>query len=369
MEFALITEVPYPEPWTRQGQRDAVHRVVEEARAADKHGFHSFWAVEHHLIPDLSMSSAPEVLLSAVANATERIRIGHGVRLMPHGYNNPIRIAEMGAWLDLISNGRLEFGVGRSASRMELQGFGIDPNEAGPMQDEAIDFVLRAWLEGELEYKGKYFEMPRRLVVPQPYQEPHPPLWWAGSSPTSHTRAGEMGVNLLSFSLSVAPDVVAQRVAEYRAGLARAKPIGQFVQGKAGVCTMVGCAPTAQEAKEAMEGSVLRYTSAYGRIINDMKAWMDGGRDVGTYSYFSQMWEEAHAAEEAGFEVTYDGLADMGAIICGDPDTVIRVAKQYEEAGTDLLLCLVNPNSVKHEAVMQTIELMGKEVLPAFKNG
>ena len=366
MDFAVITEVPYPKPWTRDGQRAAVQRIVEEAQAADRYGFHSFWAVEHHLIPELSMSSGPEVLLGAIAQATERIRIGHGVRLLPHGYNNPIRVAEMGAWLDLLSNGRLEFGIGRSASRLELQGFGVDPHEAADMMYEALDFVLRAWTEGELEYEGRYFTMPRRMVLPQPLQQPHPPLWLAGSSPNSHATAGERGLNCLSFSLSVGPDVVAQNVAAYRSGLAVAEPVGHFVEGKAGVFTMVCCAPTNAEAKQALAESVTHYTNAYGLIINDMKAWIDEGKDVGTYAYFTEMWERAQAADRAGFEITHDALNELGAIISGDPDTVIETAKRYEEAGTDLLLCLVNPNSVKREDVLQTIELMGKHVLPEF---
>lgn len=361
MKFAIITEVPWPQPWKREDQRTAVHRCIEEARLAEEMGFHSYWAVEHHLIPDLSMSSAPEVLLSAIAQATSTIRIGHGVRLLPHGYNSPIRTAEMGAYLDIVSNGRLEFGFGRSASRVELEGFSIDPVNAGALMDEALEFTLRAWAECEMEFDGRFFKMPRRMVVPQPIQEPHPPLWMAGSNPSSHTSAGERGVGMMSFALSVGPDEVAGKIEMYRDGLTRAKPVGKYINDQAAVFTMVNCAPTAQKAKEQMESSVSRYNAAYGHIIADMQRWGKEG-SIGTYTYFNAM--EDMGDSDAG---SYDSLVDMGAIISGDPDTCIEVAKRYEAIGTDLLLCLVNPAEVSREGVLETIELMGRYVLPEFE--
>ena len=224
MKFGLFYEIPVARPWTERSEYDAYHNTIEQAVLADRVGFDSFWTVEHHFLEEFSHCSAPGVLYGAIAAQTQNLRIGHGVRLLPFPYNHPIRAAEAAAVLDLICDGRLEFGTGRSATRAELEGFGIHPNDTRELWREALEMVVGAWTEEVFQWKGKHFEMPPRRVVPKPIQRPHPPLWVASTSPETHEAAGENGLGLLSFTIGVPPEDLAERLKLYRRGIENAKP-------------------------------------------------------------------------------------------------------------------------------------------------
>jgi len=144
MDFAIFYEIPQPRPWTASSPHEAIKNAVDAAVLADRLGFHSYWLTEHHFLPELSVSTSPELVFANIAAKTERIRLGHGVRLMPHPYNHPVRVAEMAATLDQLCDGRLEFGTGRSATRTELEGFQINPHETRAMQNESLEFIVRA---------------------------------------------------------------------------------------------------------------------------------------------------------------------------------------------------------------------------------
>ena len=142
MQFALFYEIPVARPWTRDSEHQAYKNTLEQAIAGERAGFHAFWTVEHHFLSEYSHCSNPEVLYGAIAALTTNIRIGYGVRLMPAPYNHPVRTAESVAVLDLISGGRVDFGTGRSSTRLELEGFGIDPKQSKAMWQEAIGHVV-----------------------------------------------------------------------------------------------------------------------------------------------------------------------------------------------------------------------------------
>src|ERR671918_2089532 len=125
MKFALFYEIPVAKPFTDGKEHAAYKNTLEQAVLGEQAGFHSFWTVEHHFLEEYSHCSNPEVLYGAIAAKTSRMRLGFGVRLMPKPYNHPVRTAEAAAVLDLISNGRVDFATGRSATRAELEGFGI----------------------------------------------------------------------------------------------------------------------------------------------------------------------------------------------------------------------------------------------------
>src|SRR4030095_8377917 len=129
MKFDLLYELQTPKPHDELSEHRCYHQALEQIELADRMGFDTVWAVEHHFLTEFAHSSAPEVFLAAVSQRTKRIRIGHGVVLLPHKFNHPIRVAERAAALDILSNGRLEFGTGRS-SQYEQAGFEIANQEA-----------------------------------------------------------------------------------------------------------------------------------------------------------------------------------------------------------------------------------------------
>src|SRR5215218_1072181 len=165
MRFALFYEIPVARPWGPDSERLAYQHTIEQAVAGEQHGWDAFWTVEHHFLEEYSHCSNPEVLYGAIAARTERIRLGYGVRLLPKPYNHPIRTAESVAVLDLISDGRVEFGTGRSSTRAELEGFGIDPHLTREMWSEALGHIVAAWTNETYQADGRFWRMgaPRRV--------------------------------------------------------------------------------------------------------------------------------------------------------------------------------------------------------------
>src|SRR5213594_33808 len=133
MRFGLFYEHQLPRPWFEGDEERMLANALEQVELADKLGFHAVWEVEHHFLEEYSHSSAPEVFLAACSQRTRNIRLGQGIVLMPPAYNHPARVAERIAALDLVSDGRVEWGTGQSSSRIELEGFNINPAEKREM--------------------------------------------------------------------------------------------------------------------------------------------------------------------------------------------------------------------------------------------
>src|SRR4030081_1248254 len=210
MRFALFYEIPVARPWNAESEYLAYQHTLDKAILGDRMGFHSIWTVEHHFLEEYSHCSNPEVLYGAIAARTKNIRLGYGVRLLPQPLKPPLPSAEPAAVLDLISDGRVEFGTGRSSTRAELEGFDVDPNETREMWSEALGHIVGAWTEDEYQAQGEYWPMgaPRR-VLPKPLQQPHPPIFGATSSLPGHEEMGQRGIGLCSFTVGLPPEQLA----------------------------------------------------------------------------------------------------------------------------------------------------------------
>ena len=187
MKFGLFYELQLPKPydadqWDPDAERRIYHEMLDQCELADQLGFDYVFEVEHHFLEEYSHSSAPEMMLAALSQRTKKMRLGHGIVLTPPAYNPPARVAERIAALDLLSNGRAEFGTGESASHMELGGFGVDRGLKKSMWEEATAEITNMMVQTPYPgFEGEYFSMPERNVVPKPLQKPHPPLWVAAS--------------------------------------------------------------------------------------------------------------------------------------------------------------------------------------------
>src|SRR6058998_3283217 len=201
MEFGIFYEHQLPRPWTEGAEERLIRDALDQVELADRLGLGYAWEVEHHFLEEYSHSPAPEVFLAAASQRTKRIRLGHGIVLMPPAYNHPARVAERIATLDLVSDGRVEWGTGHSSSRIELEGFGIDPQEKREMWLEAVRECARMMVaEPYPGYNGRFFSMPTRNVVPKPVQKPHPPLWVACSNRETIHLAAQLGMGALTFA-------------------------------------------------------------------------------------------------------------------------------------------------------------------------
>jgi alkanesulfonate monooxygenase SsuD/methylene tetrahydromethanopterin reductase-like flavin-dependent oxidoreductase (luciferase family) len=367
VKFALFYEIPVPRPWGPDSELTAYRNTLEQAVAGDRFGWDAFWTVEHHFLQEYSHCSNPEVLYGAIAARTERIRLGYGVRLMPQPYNHPVRTAESVAVLDLLSGGRVDLGTGRSATRAELEGFGIDPAETRAMWQEAIGHVVGCWTNEEYEFEGRFWSMPRRRVQPKPLQRPHPPLWGATTSPEGHRQVGELGLGLCSFAVGVSPQEVKEKVDIYRAAVGDCtEPVGAYVHDAAATFTMALCARDGARAREVARESFEWYPKTGARQIGTLTDWVaERNQELGNYSYAAEM--KAHDESGALDLLSLEYLEEANACVLGTPEECVEACRQYEAAGIDLLLCLVNPYKIPHEAVLETIELMGTEVIPKFR--
>jgi alkanesulfonate monooxygenase SsuD/methylene tetrahydromethanopterin reductase-like flavin-dependent oxidoreductase (luciferase family) len=290
------------------------------------------------------------------------------VRLLPKPYNHPVRTAESVAVLDLLSDGRVEFGTGRSSTRLELEGFGIHPHETRSMWDEALRCIVECWTNDEAEFHGKYWDLARRRVLPKPLQKPHPPIWGATTSPEGHEVMGRHGIGLCSFTVGLPPEELKNRIDLYRKGLSECtEPVGKFVNGQAMTFTMVHCAPTRKEALEVADESFRWYPETGARHIAAVAGWLqEMGEDLGTYGYTGETLRRDREGQLG--RITIDYLFKSSAAVVGDPDDCIEHARKYEATGCDTLLCLVNPYKIPHEKVMQSIELLGTHVIPEFRD-
>lgn len=190
-----------PRPWNDGSEIVAYRNALAQVELSDRLGFSYAWAMEHHFLEEYSHSSAPEIFLAACSQVTRKIRLGHGVVLMPSGYNHPARVAERLAVLDIVSNGRVEWGTGEGSSAMELEGFNIPVDNKRRQWEEAVTECAKMLaLDPYPGFTGTSFSMPCRNVVPKPVQKPHPPLWLACSNRESIKRAARLGMGAMTFA-------------------------------------------------------------------------------------------------------------------------------------------------------------------------
>ncbi len=190
------------------------------------------------------------MFLAAASQRTQRIRLGHGIVLMPPGYNQPARVAERIATLDLVSRGRVDWGTGESASRAELEGYGVNPAERRAMWRETVEQVANMMvMEPYPGFKGQYFSMPARNVVPKPVQKPHPPIWVACSNRETIHLAAQLGIGALTFAF-IDPAEAKQWVDDYYETFKReCVPIGHAVNPNIAMVTGFSCHRDAAEAQ------------------------------------------------------------------------------------------------------------------------
>lgn len=361
MKLDLLYEVDAPKPWDAphpQGQKHAEQRAyreaVEQIQLADKYGFNTIWAVEHHFREGRSHCPAPEVLLGYLAAVTEQIRLGFGVTLTPFGFTPPQRIAEKVATTDILSGGRVEWGTGRSTP-MEQTAFGVDREQSRADWQEAIEVVCGMWREEYFEYSSPRFQFPRRMVTPKPVQEPHPPAWMAAVSQGSAEVAGKFGMGLLSLSILQPLEQLAEHVRLYREAQKTATPLTEVTTNKVAAYTLVHVTEDRNP---------------------DHPVWKSVGWWYQHLAQFTLEWELPHLSPEEqdkafpNLKPLLEGTVpvkqfdDADMIIVGNVDDIVRKMKRYADLGIDQVICYMQFGFLEHEAIKRSMEILGKEVIP-----
>ena len=276
MILDIFSELQKAKPWPEHHERLVIQEAIEQARLADELGYGCWWNVEHHGAVEFSYSSAPELMPVVLSQHTERLRFGHSGILAPFRINNPVRVAERAAFLDLVSGGRLELGLARSGGT-EWDTFGVDPETSRDELREALHMIPRIWTESPFKWDGEHIQVPERDIVPKPLQKPHPRLWQTCTSPESFEMAGELGVGALATTLLSPLDSLATLLDHHRRGAKRMRPCSQVVNTQQAVFTFVHCAPTLADAIESRAAeAALWFVNAAPRVFQvPRNLWID----------------------------------------------------------------------------------------------
>jgi alkanesulfonate monooxygenase SsuD/methylene tetrahydromethanopterin reductase-like flavin-dependent oxidoreductase (luciferase family) len=374
MKVGLFFEHQIPRPWQAGAERAVLHEALEQCELADSLGIQYCWEVEHHFLEEYSHSSAPEVFLAAVSQRCPQMRLGHGIVQTPPPFNHPARVAERVATLDLLSDGRVDFGTGEASSEAELGGFGIEPSVKRAMWEEGLRVSLRCMTEEPFTgHAGEYVTLPPRNVVPKPHQRPHPPVWVACSRRDTIHLAAQRGIGALTFAF-LDPEEARHWVTDYYDTLAReGVPIGDAVNANLACVTTFLCHPDEDEAlRRGVEGAnFFGYSLAHYYIFGRHRPgqtdlWGEYQRRRADAGYDPGAVQAAAAnAERLGAKAVEGGVEGLRGAI-GTPDQVREYLRRYETYGVDQVILTCQAGKNRHEHVMESLELFGREVLPEF---
>jgi alkanesulfonate monooxygenase SsuD/methylene tetrahydromethanopterin reductase-like flavin-dependent oxidoreductase (luciferase family) len=372
MKFGIFYEHQLPRPWDDESEHTLIKNALEQVELADKAGFDYVWEVEHHFLEEYSHSSAPEVFLAAASQRTTNIRLGHGIVQLPFNFNHTARVAERIATLDLVSDGRLEFGTGESSSEAELGGFLVDRDQKRDQWEEALDAVTRMFVETPFAgYDGTWFKMPPRNVVPKPYQKPHPPLWVACSRRETIHLAATKGIGALSFSF-IEPEQAKEWVDDYYATIQSEDCVpGGFSVNPNVACVLPAMLHTdeATAIERGLDGGhFFGYSLAHYYVFGDhapgvTDVWRNFEENRSNWGFDRDI--AAQTGQVLGAQLLQQGIGSLRGAI-GTPEQVRDLVRRYEQAGVDQLIFVMQAGNNRHEHICEAIELFAREVMPEF---
>lgn len=354
MKFGIFYELQLPRPWERHSEHRLHHNALDQVELADKLGYDYAWEVEHHFLEEYSHSPAPEVFLGAASQRTKNIRLGHGIIQLTT--NHPARVVERVSTLDLLSNGRVEFGMGESASVTELAPFGVDFEDKREIWEEMVQAIIPMFGDEPVSFDGKYFSMPSRLVVPKPLQRPHPPLWVACSQLDTIEMAGRRGMGALGFQFVSADAAHAWVAAYYNSITKRLDKLADYqINPNMALVSYFMCAKTDEEARKRAEGLTFFQFALQFYGASKTRERPPAGS--------VNLWDEFTKWKEANPEIVERAL--RGGLV-GSPDTIRQKLRRFQTSHIDQVILLNQAGKNTHEHICESLELFAKEVMPEF---
>ena len=363
MKFGVFYEHQLPRPWDEESEYRLLHEALDQVVLADELGFHYAWEVEHHFLEEYSHSSAPEVFLSCAAARTQRIRLGHGIRQVIPQYNHPARTAEALATLDLMSNGRLDFGIGEGATRLELHGFDIPAKRKRALSLEAGEQVANMMvMEPYPGFEGEGFSMPCRNVLPKPRQKPHPPMWIACTNRDTIKVAARNGLGALAFSFL--DEAEARAWVDIYYDIIKSDecvPLGHSVN--ANIALVAGFSLHEERAEAIRRGQQGFQFFQY--ALNCLVARdSTPGRSTLWEDFREHVWagpDEAIARAEAA--------GDDYAACIGTPADARRYLAGMKDAGVDQVIFMQQAGMNRHADICASLELFASTIMKEFTDG
>ena len=350
MKFALFLLGSWTEQET-SAQSRIFGEMLEQVEYAEEVGFDSIWIAEHHssrygICPSLMP------LLSHIAARTKKIRIGAGVSVLP--FHNPIFLAEESAMLDVLSNGRLDFGVGRGSADYEYGNFNIDFDTRDARTQEALDIILGLWTQSDFSFQGEFYQVKGLTIAPWPVQKPHPPVYLAVSrTPASVDVAVSRDLPILtSFSTPEADNLgLFSLYAERCTAAGKNLPVEEMPYFR-----FVYLDEDEQTAREYPRQSLtwVRDLGGYRRTITH-------GDEI---NMDLDHWVRTRNVEPASYESELETTAYFGT-----PDQCVqRITKLRDEHGIGYFGASMSFGSMEHSRVLSSMELFAKEVMPKFRS-
>jgi alkanesulfonate monooxygenase SsuD/methylene tetrahydromethanopterin reductase-like flavin-dependent oxidoreductase (luciferase family) len=342
MRFGFFDQLPCA---ATDSERQRYLDLIAQIELGEVLGFETVWLGELHFSRAFSILADPLMVLAAAAQRTTRIRLGTAVTLLP--LHNPVKLAEQAAVVDLLSDGRLEFGVGRGTAPIHYAGYDVSQEESRARFEEALDFILRAWTQKPFSFQGKYFRARDLTVVPSPVQTPHPPVRIAANSPDTFPLAAARRLPIFATPLINPPDKLKEGLAVYRAAL----PTG--VQGDTALAFPVHVTTSRAQARRECEASLLNFLREAGERLRPL-----GDTDIKSF----EAWRQVLARIQ---RVTYEDV-DREMAVFGDPEYCVqRVHALQREYQMDEFICYFNQGGLMdHAMVRQSMMLFAREVLP-----
>jgi alkanesulfonate monooxygenase SsuD/methylene tetrahydromethanopterin reductase-like flavin-dependent oxidoreductase (luciferase family) len=318
-------------------------KMFEQMEQMDRLGFDHVWVTEHHFGNYGGTIPHPPTFLSAIARTTKKIRLGVAISVLP--LNQPIQVAESYAMVDVVSNGRLDFGLGKGSEPVEYKRLGARADEATARMKEGAEIIRQAWSDKPVDFSGKLFEYRDFNVLPKPVQRPHPPIW-VGCARTedSFSWAGQNGFNLMTLPyLYKEPDVLPGLVKTYRQSLSRAGH---------------------DSARVEVLGKFHVYVSdSLEKAVSEAGPYLENYLDV------------HHAVDparkEAGLMTVRDVNTQLtrGFVIAGDPKRCIDTIHRWrEEVGLTAMSGTFHFGGMPQEMALRNIRLFAERVVPAFRD-
>jgi alkanesulfonate monooxygenase SsuD/methylene tetrahydromethanopterin reductase-like flavin-dependent oxidoreductase (luciferase family) len=364
MRFGVFYEHQLPKPWNPGDEHKLFKDALEQIIVADKLGYDYAWEVEHHFLDEYSHSSSPEVFLAAAASVTKNIRLGHGIRQVIPNYNHPARTAEGLATLDLLSDGRVDFGIGEGATRLELGGFKIPAKKKRAWAVEAAEQIANMMVMDPYPgFETESFSMPCRNVLPKPLQQPHPPMWMACTNRDTIKTAARCGVGALAFSFVDPEEARAWSKIYYDIIKSdECVPIGHSVNANIALVSAFSIHEDRAEAiRRGQEGFEFFGYALAALVVQDCLP----GR--------TELWKEFQekrgdktdrmiaASKESG-----PGAVETARGI-GTPDDMRGHLLEMQDVGVDQIIFMQQAGRNKHEHICEALELFAKELMPEFK--
>jgi alkanesulfonate monooxygenase SsuD/methylene tetrahydromethanopterin reductase-like flavin-dependent oxidoreductase (luciferase family) len=348
MRFGLYAEMQTP-PGLPHAQ--LYSELLRQMEHADRVGFDVYSIIEHHFFPQFSISANPLALICAAAQRTQRLRFRVALHTLPLA--NPMRLAGEIAAADILTNGRLETGLGRGHAWL-FERSGVDLAESRGRYEEAVEILLRAWTEDNFSYQGRYYRFKDLTVVPKPLQKPHPPLFAGGTSLATYEMAGRRGWGmflppLLPFKVmqpSIDAYLDAARTAGKTPNIVYIRPV------------YLGDNPAQieQEVKPALL-NFLAFNASPAAGLPPKEELLAKG-----YGFY------ASGALESLTRLSYRDIVDQEIGFIGTPDEVIGQIRRLNELAPIAELAIVsNFGGLAHDKIIKTQEWFARHVMPAFR--